>query len=72
MYIDKKRYRILLASGSTTFMVRCLPLLEKQIKQFMPVTEQKDKKLKDVISKSPPQISETKKLQKWMEITQNH
>lgn len=59
MYIDKMGYRILLASSSTTFMVRCLPLLEKQIKQFPPVTEQKDKKLKDVTSKSPQHTSES-------------
>lgn len=45
MYIDKKGYRTLLASSNTTFMVRCLPLLEKQIKSFPPVTEQKDKKI---------------------------
>lgn len=39
-------YRILLASSNTTFMVRCLPLLEKQIKQFSLVPKQKDKKIK--------------------------
>lgn len=52
-------YRILLASSNTTFVIRCLPLLEKQIKQFPSVTEQKDKKLKDITSKSPPQSSES-------------
>ena len=58
MYIDKTGYRILLASSSSTFMVRCLPLLEKQVK-FPPVTEQKDKILKFVTSKSPPRDSES-------------